>query len=73
MRLQDPVSFYLPEHAQDPTPAWHGHWDAEHSSWTADPNASELWVEVTIPPKGPPRPTQLALKENGVWKPIAFE
>jgi uncharacterized membrane-anchored protein len=73
MRLQEPVNFYLSENAKDPTPAWHGHWDAQHSSWTADPNASELWVEVTVPPKGPPRPTQLALKENGVWKPIAFE
>jgi hypothetical protein len=30
----------------------------------------ELWVEVTIPRKGPPRPIQLALKANGVWKPL---
>ncbi len=73
MRLQDPVSFYLPEHAQDPTPARQGHWDTQSKQWISDPNAPELWVEVTVPPQGPPRPIQLALKENGVWKPIAFE
>lgn len=32
----------------------------------------ELWVEATIPPEGPPRPTQLAIKESGVWKPLPF-
>jgi uncharacterized membrane-anchored protein len=73
MRLQEPVDFYLPEHAQDPTPAHRSHWDIERQQWILDPNAPELWVEVTVPPQGPPRPIQLALKENGVWKPIAFE
>ena len=33
----------------------------------------ELWIEVTVPPKGPPRPMQLALKQDGVWKPLAFQ
>jgi len=33
----------------------------------------ELWIEVTVPPKGPPRPMQLALKENGNWRPLAFQ
>jgi hypothetical protein len=32
----------------------------------------ELWIEVTIPKTGPPRPVQLALKDNGAWKPVAF-
>lgn len=39
-----------------------------------DPMAagSELWVEVTVPPAGPPRPIQLARKEaNGNWVPLA--
>jgi hypothetical protein len=72
MRLQDPVDFYLPEHAKDPTPIRHGHWDEQKKQWIADPNTTELWVEVTVPPKGPPRPTQLALKENGVWKPLGL-
>ncbi len=58
LRLETPVDFYLGEHAANPTPVRSG---------------QELWVEVTVPPKGPPRPTQLALKENGVWKPLALE
>jgi hypothetical protein len=33
----------------------------------------ELWIEVTVPSKGPPRPLQLAVKDNGVWKPLAFQ
>ena len=57
MRLDEPVDFYIPEHAQSPIPVKQG---------------DELWIEVTVPPKGPPRPTQLALKQNGAWKPLAF-
>jgi hypothetical protein len=72
MLLQDPVNFYLPEHAKDPTPTRHGHWDNGRRQWIPDPNPAELWVEVTVPPKGPPRPTQLALKENGVWRPLGL-
>jgi len=55
LRLEDPVDFYIAEHAASPMPAGSG---------------QELWVEVTVPPKGPPRPLQLALKDNGVWKPL---
>jgi uncharacterized membrane-anchored protein len=58
MRLSDPVNFYLAEHATSPLPVRPG---------------QELWVEVTVPPKGPPRPIQLALKDNGAWKPLAFQ
>lgn len=58
MRLSDPVDFYISEHATDPT-------------WLKQ--GQELWIEVTVPPKGPPRPLQLAVKDNGVWKPLAFE
>lgn len=59
MRLSDPVNFYIAEHATSPLPLARG---------------QELWVEVTVPPKGPPRPIQLALKEaNGAWKPLAFQ
>jgi hypothetical protein len=32
----------------------------------------ELWVEATIPQQGPPRPTQLAIKQNSNWTPVAF-
>jgi hypothetical protein len=58
MRLETPVDFYIPEHAADPTPVKRG---------------QELWVEVTVPPKGPPRPLQLAMKDNGAWRPLAFQ
>ena len=58
MRLTEPVDFYIAEHAKDPTWLKHG---------------QELWIEVTVPRKGPPRPLQLALKDNGSWKPLAYE
>ena len=58
MRLQDPVNFYLAEHVAGPVPVKPG---------------QELWIEVTVPPKGPPRPIQMALKQDGVWRPLAFE
>jgi hypothetical protein len=58
LRLEQPVDFYISEHAASPTPVRAG---------------QELWIEVTVPPKGPPRPMQLALKENGNWRPLAFQ
>jgi hypothetical protein len=58
MRLNAPVDFYIAERAQSPLPLKPG---------------QELWIEVTVPPKGPPRPMQLALKENGGWTPLAFQ
>jgi uncharacterized membrane-anchored protein len=58
MRLEEPVDFYIAEHAADPTRLQAG---------------QELWMEVTVPPKGPPRPLQLALKKDGAWKPLAFQ
>jgi hypothetical protein len=58
VRLLEPVNFYIPEHAISPLPVKSG---------------QELWVEVTVLPKGPPRPIHLALKDNGAWKPLAFQ
>jgi hypothetical protein len=58
LRLDEPVDFYIAEHAADPTRLRPG---------------QELWMEVTVPPKGPPRPLQLALKDNGVWKQLAIQ
>ena len=52
------MDFYIAEHAADPTRLKAG---------------QELWIEVTVPPQGPPRPLQLALKDNGAWKPLAFQ
>ena len=58
LRLDQPVDFYIAEHAASPTPV---------------KARQELWIEVTVPPKGPPRPIQLALKDGGVWRPLAFQ
>jgi len=55
MRLATPVNYYISDTAKSPLPLKAG---------------QELWVEVTLPPKGPPRPLQMALKDNGVWKPL---
>lgn len=57
MTLHDPVYFYLSEKASAILPL---------------KQDQEVWIEVTVPPKGPPRPLQLALKDNGAWKPLAF-
>jgi hypothetical protein len=58
LNLSNPVDFYIPDTAADPTRLKPG---------------QQLWIEVTLPPKGPPRPIQLALKDNGAWKPLAFQ
>jgi hypothetical protein len=48
--LDEPVAFFIPEHAADPSRSKPG---------------EELWVEASIPPKGPPRPIQLGVKVDG--------
>ena len=57
MQLSDPVDFYIADTAKSPLPL--------------QPK-QELWIEVTVPPTGPPRPIQLALKQDSSWKPLAF-
>lgn len=57
MVLERPVEYYIPDKAQSVLPLKTG---------------QELWIEVTVPLQGPPRPTQLAIKENGAWKPLGF-
>ena len=57
--LTRPVDFYLSETAKSPFPLASG---------------QELWVEVTVPPKGPPRPLALALKSaDGKWQPLNYQ
>jgi hypothetical protein len=58
LHLNTSVDFYIGEHAPSPLPLKLG---------------QELWMEVTVPAQGPPRPIQLALKDNGLWKPLAFK
>lgn len=48
--LDRPVPFFIPEHIPDP------------SRRAPD---EELWVEVTIPKKGPPRPIRLGVRKGG--------
>jgi hypothetical protein len=54
--LSSPLAFFVPEHAETP-----------HLK-TGD----ELWAEVTIPRKGPPRPIQLAVKHGTEWTPLSY-
>jgi hypothetical protein len=53
--LEDNVAFFLPEHAPDPT---------------RDVRPGELWVEVTLPLHGAPRPIRLGLMRDGAIQPI---
>jgi hypothetical protein len=52
------VLFFVPEHARP----------FENARFT--PNSPELWAEVTIPSKGPPRPIRLGLKKDGRLEPL---
>jgi hypothetical protein len=45
----EPVAFFIPERVPDPSQRAAG---------------EELWVEVTIPKKGPPRPIRLGVKKG---------
>jgi hypothetical protein len=58
--LSEPVLFFLSESAANPMPASRN-------------NGTELWVEVTVPKKGPPRPIRLGLKKDGVLTPLALD
>ena len=51
-RLAEAVAFFIPEHIPDP------------SIRNRD---EELWVEVSVPRKGPPRPIRLAVKNAGAF------
>ena len=53
--LMEPVPFFLPEHAMDPAVRSAG---------------GELWMEVTVPKTGPPRPIQLAIKRGDSFTPL---
>jgi hypothetical protein len=53
--LGSPVDYYIDDTARTPFPLHRG---------------QELWVEVTVPPMGPPRPIQLAMSQNGAFTPL---
>ena len=53
--LEQPLAYFIPEHVPDPSVRAQG---------------EELWVEVTLPRRGPPRPIRLGVKKDGVLTPI---
>jgi hypothetical protein len=46
-RLDQPVAYFIPPEVDDPS---------------RRPGGEELWVEVTLPPEGPPRPIRLGIR-----------
>lgn len=53
--LFKPVAYFIPETIADPSRRAQG---------------EELWVEVTVPKKGPPRPIRLGVKKDGKLTPL---
>jgi hypothetical protein len=53
--LSQGVEYFIPDTAKSPFPPKKG---------------EELWVEVTVPKMGPPRPVQLAVSKDGVFTPL---
>ena len=56
--LDQPLAFFIPEHVPDPSVRAPG---------------EELWVEVTLPKRGAPRPIRLAVKKDGVMTPLDLD
>ena len=54
-QLNQALAFFIPEHVPDPSRRAPG---------------EELWVEVTLPKAGPPRPIRLGVKKDGVLTPL---
>jgi uncharacterized membrane-anchored protein len=55
--LQDQADYFIDDKAKSPFPL---------------KSNEELWVEVTVPPSGPPRPIQLAISNNAGFKPLVI-
>jgi hypothetical protein len=53
--LLQPVAFFIPEHVRDPS---------------ARSAGEELWAEVTVPAKGPPRPIRLGVRRGETITPL---
>jgi hypothetical protein len=53
-QLAAPLAYFIPEHVADPS---------------RRPAGETLWVEVTVPPKGAPRPIRLGVKKDGALAP----
>ena len=55
--LMEFADFFIGDHAKGPFPLKAN---------------EELWVEVTVPPSGPPRPIQLAISSDAGFKPLVI-
>jgi hypothetical protein len=53
--LRDPADYFIGDRAKSPFPL---------------KPKEELWVEVTVPPSGPPRPIQLAISGESGFRPL---
>ncbi len=54
-QLKQPVAYFIPNDVADPS---------------IRPPGEELWVEVSVPRKGAPRPIRLAAKKDGQLTPL---
>ena len=53
--LNQTLAYFIPEHGPDPS---------------VRPEGEQLWVEVTVPRRGPPRPIRLGVMKSGVLTPL---
>ena len=58
-RVNEPLLYFIPDSLPDHAP-----------TLFPPPAGHELWVEVTVPAAGPPRPIQLALSGSDGFKPL---
>jgi hypothetical protein len=56
--LNEAVAYFIPEHVPDPS---------------RRPPGEELWAEVSVPKKGPPRPLRLGVKRAGKITPLDLD
>ena len=56
--LDQPLAYFIPKHVPDPSVRAPG---------------EELWVEMTLPRHGAPRPIRLGIKKDGVLTPLALD
>jgi hypothetical protein len=54
-RLAEALAYFIPEHVEDPA---------------RRPAGETLWVEVTVPPEGPPRPIRLGIRKGDTTLPL---
>ncbi len=54
-QLDDALAYFIPEHVEDPS---------------RRPAGETLWVEVTVPPNGAPRPIRLGVRKDGQLTPL---